>query len=101
MNIDGTTLALLLMGETADSEDDWAVFPGTVRREGDAKYLDRGPNRDRFEIRKEWLSRIRPVGDDLRDIFEGCELYLPLTVGNLTPGRDLDDLELTGLKWPQ
>ena len=89
------------MGETDDGDDDWAVFPGTVRREGDSEFLDRGPERARFEIRKEWLSRIQTVDDGLREVLGNCELYLPLSVANLPPDRDSDDFELTGLKWPK
>ena len=55
MDLDGKPLALLLMGKSDDGEDDWAVFPGTFRQAESSQYLDRGPERENFEIRVEWF----------------------------------------------
>lgn len=100
MEIDGKSLAVLLMGKAENGEEDWAVFPGTVRRRGDAHYLDRGADRNRFVIRQEWLSQIKSVADDLRDVLQDCELYLPLSFGSLPAECDSAEFELTGLQWP-
>ena len=97
---DGKPFTILLMGTTPDGRDDWAVFPGIARVEEDGLYIDRGP-KARFEIRPEWVSRIRPVDASLRSTLRDAEYYLPLAVGNLpSASTEEDDLLMTGLKWP-
>ena len=50
--LDGRPFALLLMGTTANGEDDWAVFAGIARVEANALHVDRG-TKPRVEIRAE------------------------------------------------
>ena len=97
---DGRTLALLLCSETADGEDDWAVFPGVARVRGSSLYLERSGDEPDVEIRSEWCERIEPTNDESRPILQGADYYLGLTVGNMT--RDvIEGLERLGLKWPK
>jgi hypothetical protein len=87
----------LLLTATFEGEDDWAVLPGVARLESGTLFIDRGP-RPRFEVRPEWIDRIKPVDPPLRGIFRGADYYLALTVGHTdeVPG----DLAPTGLRWP-
>ena len=96
--LDGKPFTLLLMGETSDGEDDWAVFPGIARVRGDTLCIDRG-FKPPFEVRPEWFCRIQPVKESLKATLQDADFYLPLTVGPI-PAVGSDDLLATGLKWP-
>ena len=98
--INGKAFILLLMSTAPDGQEDWAVVSGTARIEPGGVYLDRGA-KPRFDIRAEWISRIRPVAPELRSTLLGADYYLPLTVASLGTDPDDEDLVLTGLKWPE
>jgi hypothetical protein len=95
----GKPFAVLLMGETAEGEDDWAVFSGTLKQNPSGLFLDRG-TKPPFEIRAEWIERINPVGSDVKDILLGAEHYLPLSVGLIPEGESTESYVCTRLKWP-
>ena len=89
------------MAETEDGDENWAVFPGTFRRDGDRVYLERGTGHTNFEIRDEWVERIRSTdNEDIRSILQNCDLFLPLSVGSIGDA-ERQTLESTGLSWPQ
>lgn len=88
------------MGETADGEDDWAVFSGALAQGPSGLFQDRG-TKPRFEIREEWIERIKPVGSDLKDILLGAEYCLSLSVGPIPEGETTESYVCTGLKWPE
>ncbi len=96
-DISGKAFALLLTSTTPAGEDEWAVMPGLARLESGKLFIDRGP-RPRFEVRPEWIGRIKPVDRPLRGILRGADYYLALTVGHV--GEVSADLEPTGLRWP-
>ena len=98
--IDGRPFALLLMRRTPAGADDWAVFPGIARIQDNVMYVDRSP-RPRFEIRPEWFERIRLVEPSERDILQGADYYLPLSVGDVPADEDASDFLRTGLRWPE
>ncbi len=98
---EGKTLALLLMAKTEEGDDDWAVFPGTFRKDGDRAYLERDDGHEDFEIREEWVERIRPVdNEEVRSILQNCDFFLSLSVGSIADS-ERESLDTTGLKWPQ
>ena len=97
----GESLALLLKGKRASGEDDWAVFPGIVVVDNETLFLDRGVRGPRFELRDEWLCRVRPVEPEFERTFDGARYFLPLTVGNLNDDFDDQQFVRTGLRWPE
>jgi len=97
---EGKTFALLLYGETADGEDDWAVFPGVARLRGDSLYLERSNDQRDVEIRPEWYERIKPTNEKSRAILQDADYYLGLTVGNVSVD-EAKGLERVGLVWPK
>jgi hypothetical protein len=99
-SLEGKLLAVLVMGQTSDGQDDWAVFTGTARVSEDLLFLDRH-GKPSFEIRAEWLDRIKSVGSKVKDILLGAEFYLPLTIGPLPEGQSAESYIATGLKWPE
>ncbi|MBQ0797088.1 hypothetical protein [Zhongshania sp.] len=90
--------ALVLWAEDEQGEEDVAVFSGTLIKEGNLYFLQRrsgqGP-----EIREEWLERIKPVDDELKETLMGCEFQLSLSVGKAISGQVLESFG--GLKWPE
>ena len=97
---DGKPFALLLMGETEDGQDDWAVFPGIARLKDSSLYIERAGNEPPIEIQPEWYERIKPTNDESRDILQGADYFLGRTVGNFSD-EDAKDLQSIGLKWPK
>lgn len=97
--IDGKSLALLLIGEDENGEDDCAVFRGTARWDGtDLHFVREGVD---FAIPADALGRIRSVDSAIRDIMLDAEYFIPLSVGPLPAGADATDFARTGLKWPK
>jgi hypothetical protein len=99
--LNGTVLALLLISETDQGEDDWAVCSGVFRIRGGTALLDRGPGSPEFELLPEWLERIKPTNDGTRPILLNASHYLPLRVGELPEDAEPAAFTATGLKWPQ
>lgn len=97
--LDGKPLALLLIGEDENGEEDWAVFRGTARWEGtDLHFVRDGVD---FAVPDGAVSRIRPVDPGIRDVMLDAEYYIPLSVGPLPAEAVTADFICTGLEWPQ
>lgn len=96
-NLVGKEVALLLMGQGPEGEDDWSVFRTTVGQRDGQLFLryEMGT----LELSDDWASRVRPVADDTRGILLGADYFLPLTVGNVSQ-EEAAAMERTGLKWP-
>ena len=97
--LDGRPFTLLLMGTTPEGEDDWAVFSGVARPQDGTLHIDRGTEPS-FEIKLEWIDRIRPVDRELRSMLLDADYFLSLTIGRLSVDDDGNDLLQTGLQWP-
>ncbi|MGH7595682.1 MAG: hypothetical protein ACREOI_04985 [bacterium] len=98
--IDGKSIALLLVDETKE-EADWFVLNGIARFSESAFYVELVTSQKPFEIQIEWLSRIKPTPKELRDVLSDADYYLPLVVGSLPDDADLNEYVHTGLKLPQ
>ena len=57
----GNSLALVLWAKDEKGEDDVAVFPGTLMKEGTQYILQRVENETNPMILEEWLPRISEV----------------------------------------
>jgi len=99
-DLHGKRLALLVTGKDAQGNDDWAVFTGTARIQENVVVLVRNEGKS-VEIPSEWVTRIKPVPPETRDILLNAEFYLPLAIGPLLDGESAEDYIETGLKWPQ
>jgi hypothetical protein len=99
-SLDGKEVALLVVRREPSGEDDWVVIKRRARCGDDGSaYLESDAHHP-FSIRAEWLSRIRPVPDEIRPILLGAELYLPLIVGELPEQMNQMDFGKFGLQWP-
>ena len=94
----GKPLTLLFMCAKEDGDADWAVFGGIALLEAGVLYMDCGEGTPRFEIREEWLGRIRRVDPESRETLLNAEYYLPLTVGRLALDEDETGDNPAGLK---
>lgn len=92
-------IALLLCAETPDGEKDWAVFPGVVRVRGDALVLERPGDQPDIELPREWYERIQPVAETVREILQGADYVISLSVGPVP--ADSSGFAPFGLKWPR
>lgn len=95
----GTRLALLLWAKDEHGEDDVAIIIGDLIEKDGAHFLVFDGEGSPFEIRNEWIERIRPTPPDLDVDVDGAEFLLSLSVGK---SEDIDGpLEKTGLRWPE
>lgn len=93
------TLALVLWGKSADGADDVAVYPGVLSKRGGRYYLERSGADPHPELSSEWLPRIAPVPEDLRETLCNCDFQLSLTVGDIGD-EEAEGLKQFGLRWP-
>lgn len=96
----GKPFALLLCGETEYSEDDWAVFSGTAYIRNDKLYLERYGDQPDIEIMAEWYERIQETNESVKDILQGADYFITLSVGQMPEDADDSYIPL-GLKWPK
>ena len=93
------SVALVLWGEDENGEDDVAIFSGVLVSEKGRYYL-RMSNGKSPEIYSEWLDRIEPTSDKVKELLFECEFHLTLSVGNVEKA-DSALQSFGGLKWPE
>lgn len=86
--LNGESLALVLITPGLLGEDTWTLVKGTVCFGMRGLVLEQ-PDGTPFEIQREWLERIKPVDPDLAPVFQGAHYYLSLCVGPLAPAQTL------------
>ena len=91
-------LALVLWSEDENGEEDVAVFSGILVSRDGVYFLERCDSKNP-EILAEWLERIRPVSEDLKETLLGCDYQLALSVGKVKGGQSMESFG--GLKWPE
>lgn len=97
----GCRIALLLWSKAEDGEDEAATKSGKIVECGSGLAIRwRGDVPD-FELIPEFVEQIRPIGDEIADIFPEANWLLELHVENLTPDIPEGDLHFTGLVFPK
>ena len=99
MELDGKTLAILLCDQDRE-EVEVFCHTGRVRRSETGYEFYREDGSVSLNLRTEWIGRIQPVPDTVKEILLDADLVLSLTVGTIPDGTDLSLLEATGLKIP-
>ena len=99
--LDGKWFAVLMIAETPGGKDEWAFFEGTATWDGAQLVIDRGPGNKPFSVPEDTFARIKPVDHKFRQAFEHAEYYVPLLVGLLPEGADLNQYIATGMRWPK
>ena len=96
----GKRLALVIWGKDGDGEDEVFVHTGTVRASGSGFVLDRGEDKPQVKLLPEWLSRIKPVDDEVRSTLREVEICVSLTLSPIPEGMDPSEFEDVGLHHP-
>ena len=96
----GKRIAMIAWAKKGDGEDDVAVFSGIADWDGRKLILRRQPDSASFMIPDEWLSRLKPVDDELRMMLFDAEYCFSVSVGVLDTEEDSVVFRKTGLKWP-
>jgi hypothetical protein len=96
----GKRIAMIAWGEKSDGSDDVTVFTGIADWRDGHLTMVREPKESSFQIPDEWLDRLKPVEEKLREILLESEFCFSVSIGNLSDGEYLSTLQKTGLKWP-
>lgn len=99
-DIAGRSIALLLVGENNEGEPECAVFLGHVERADGELQVNLGEGRGPFPLTPEYLERIEPVKDEVREILLGADLLLSLSVAPLPDDAGEGEFQPLGLRWP-
>ena len=77
------TLAIIAWGKDDKGQDDVAIVTGILTTSDDAFFLHRGSENLPFRIQGQWLDRIGEVQPENKDLLQGADFQLSLSVGNL------------------
>ena len=97
MELNEKSLAIILWSEK-DGVEEASAHTGTLRRAGVSYEFHRGENSPTFMLEHEWIARIKPVTEDLKETLMGADYMLSLTVGPIPDNVDLSELVPTGLR---
>jgi hypothetical protein len=100
LDIVGKRLALVIWGKDRDGEDEVWVHTGTVQASGSGFVLDRGEDKPQVKLLPEWLSRIKPVNEEVRSTLCGAEICVSFTLSPIPEGMDPSLFEDIGLHHP-
>lgn len=78
----GKRLALVLWAKDENDDDDVAVVAGELIAEHQGYFVALEDQGAPFAVREEWLGRIRPVSEILKDALLDAEYQLSLIVGH-------------------
>lgn len=92
-------LALVLWAKDDAGEDDVVVYSGILVRKATGFYFERKWDDESSEIFQEWLPRIRPVPESIKETLLNCDYQLSLSVSDA--GECACELEKFGLTWPE
>jgi hypothetical protein len=98
--VDGKSLALLLV---QDDDGDWeraSVVTGKVRWNGRRLSLDMGDGQCPLPVPETNAACIRTVPDELKDELEGAELFMLLHVAPIPHDADVPSMPAMALHWP-
>jgi hypothetical protein len=100
--VHGKCLVMIMWGKHPDGSGEVAVFAAPAHWNGVELTMRFEPPRPtEFLVEEEWLPRIKPVPDDVKEILLHADFYFSVTVGDVD-NDDFDPTQFrkTGLKWP-
>ncbi len=97
--INGHSLALILVGDDKDGEEQWIVVYGICQLNGTDLLFIHNKTKASFPIPNEYLERVQKVNDEVSSIIK-AEYCIFLSVGNLPDDANESEYIKTGLKWP-
>jgi hypothetical protein len=91
----------VILVEDDDTEDGkWTVVAGVAKWRDGHLFVHRGTDVPDFPIPDDTLHRVKPVHPEVRQILEGADFSITLSVGPLPAGSDPSQYIHTGLRLP-
>ena len=85
--LDGSTIALVFIGDVDDDPDVLHMNLANARFDGEDLILNFGLGP--FDAQPDMLERLSPVPPDIRNSLQDAEWFIPFEVAPLPPGTDL------------
>lgn len=98
--VDGRSLALLLVQESEGDVENTCVVTGTARWDGERLCVDMGDGGTPLSVPEPRFDRIRRVPAELRDELLGADLFLMLYVAPIPEDSDPHALPALAVHWP-
>ncbi|MGH9533940.1 MAG: hypothetical protein ACRD2E_03680 [Terriglobales bacterium] len=95
----GKRIAMVAWSTKPDGSDDVVVFTGICDWDGTRLKVVRQPPESSFVLQDDWLTRLRSVPGDLRDMLLSADYYFDVTIGPLEENYR-GPLVGLGIKWP-
>jgi hypothetical protein len=99
-DVSGKPFAVLILGTSATGKDEWGVLTGIAHWDGSSLTVDCGPDKPAFPVPHNAIQRIKPVSENMREVLDGADFFVPLKIGILPVGADLKNYFATELTWP-
>lgn len=99
VEVHGMRIAMVAWAVKPDGSDDVAVFTGTGDWNGTKLTLVRQPLESSFVLEDDWLPKLCPVPDELRETLLSADYYFSVTVGPLEENFS-GPLKQLGIVWP-
>jgi hypothetical protein len=93
--------AVIMVEDNGSEDGDWVVLWGIAKWRDGHVFVHRGMDTPEFPVPDNALDRIKPVNADVRDILEGAEYFVSLSVGPIPNTVDPATLIHTGFRWPE
>lgn len=98
--VDGRSLALLLVQESEGDVENTCVVTGRARWDGERLSVDMGDGQRPLAVPEPRFDRIRRVPLELREELEGADLFLMLYVAPIPEDSDNRALPALAVHWP-
>jgi hypothetical protein len=98
--VDGRSLALLLVQESDGDVESTCVVTGRARWDGERLSVDMGDGSAPLSVPEPKVDRIRRVPLELRSELEGADLFLMLYVAPIPQDSDCRALPALAVHWP-
>lgn len=97
--VHGHGIAMIAWGTDEHGEDEAVVYAGQAQWDGSVLTVVRRPPDASFELEPEWLGRIQPVSDHLRETLLGATYSFSVTVGPLPEDAPAEEYRMLGIRW--
>lgn len=98
--VDGRSLALLLVQESDGDIENTCVVTGTARWDGERLSVEMGDGGSPLAVPEPRFDRIRRVPAELRDELDGADLFLMLYVSPIPEDSDRPARPALAVHWP-
>lgn len=90
---------MIACGVDANGKDEAVVYSGEARWDGNVLTVARRPPDASFELQPEWIGRIKPVAEELRETLLGAAYCFSVTIGSLPKDALEAEYQKLGIRW--